>query len=168
MRRARTATHKGQTRYRIVDAVSISDRPASIENRAVPDHGEGDLLCGARNSQVATLVERKPRFTMLVKLARRDALTVAKAMGKHIRSLPVKLRKSATFDRGPEFAARKNVQPRGQRQSLFLRSTKPLAARNQRKHKPSSSTVLPRRDGSVAVLSRRSQSDRAQAKPTPT
>jgi IS30 family transposase len=107
MRRARTATNKGQTRYQIVDGVSISDRPPGIESRAVSGHWEGDLLCGSRNSQLATLVERKSRFTMLVKVRRRDALTVAKAMSRQIRSLPVKLRKSVTFDRGPEFAAHK-------------------------------------------------------------
>ncbi|MGC8484919.1 MAG: IS30 family transposase [Candidatus Baltobacteraceae bacterium] len=107
LRHARTATRKGQTRYRIIDAVSISDRPPAIEDRSVPGHWEGDLLCGARNSQIATLVERKSRFTLLVKVPRRDALTVAKAMSKQIRSLPAKLRKSVTLDRGPEFAAHK-------------------------------------------------------------
>ena len=107
LRHARTATRKGQTRYRIIDAVSISDRPPEIADRSVPGHWEGDLLCGARNSQIATLVERKSRFTLLVKVPRRDALTVAKAMSKQIRSLPAKLRKSVTLDRGPEFAAHK-------------------------------------------------------------
>ena len=107
MRHARTATRKGQTRYQIVDAVSISERPPEIEDRSVPGHWEGDLLCGAHNSQIATLVERQSRFTILVKVPRRDALTVAKAMSKQIRSLPTKLRKSVTFDRGPEFAAHK-------------------------------------------------------------
>jgi IS30 family transposase len=107
MRRARTATHKGQTRYRIVDAVSISDRPPAVEKRAVPGHWEGDLLCGARSSQMATLVERKSRFTLLIKVPRRDAATVAKAMSKQIRKLPLSLRKSVTLDRGPEFAAHK-------------------------------------------------------------
>jgi IS30 family transposase len=107
MRHARTATRKGQTRYRIVDAVSISDRPPAIEKRAVPGHWEGDLLCGARSSQVATLVERKSRFALLIKVPRRDAATVAKAMSKQIRKLPLSLRKSVTLDRGPEFAAHK-------------------------------------------------------------
>jgi IS30 family transposase len=109
MRRARTATHKGQTRYRIIDAVSISERPAAVKNRAVPGHWEGDLLCGARNSQVATLVERKSRFALLIKVPRRDAATVAKAMSKQIRKLPASLRKSVTLDRGPEFAAHKKL-----------------------------------------------------------
>jgi IS30 family transposase len=107
MRRARTATNKGQTRYQIVDGISISERPPGIENRAVSGHWEGDLLCGSHNSQIATLVERKSRFTMLIKLKRRDALTVAKAMSRQIRSLPAKVRRSVTFDRGPEFAAHK-------------------------------------------------------------
>lgn len=107
MRHARTATRKGQTRYRIVDAVSIGDRPPAVEKRAVPGHWEGDLLCGARSSQVATLVERKSRFVLLIKVPRRDAATVAKAMSKQIRKLPLSLRKSVTLDRGPEFAAHK-------------------------------------------------------------
>ena len=107
MRRARTATTKRQTRYRIIDAVPISERPPEIEDRSVPSHWEGDLLCGARNSQMATLVERKSRFTILVKIARRDALTVTKAMSREIRKLPTALRRSMTFDRGPEFAAHK-------------------------------------------------------------
>ena len=92
-------------RYRIIDAVPISERPPEIEDRSVPSHWEGDLLCGARNSQMATLVERKSRFTILIKIARRDALTVAKAMSREIRKLPTALRRSVTFDRGPESAA---------------------------------------------------------------
>ena len=119
LRHARTATRKGQTRYRIVDAVSISDRPPAIEDRTVPGHWEGDLLCGARNSQIATLVERKSRFTLLVKVPRRDALTVAKAMSKQIRSLPAKLRKSVTLDRGPEFAAHKTFSVRAKVKVYF-------------------------------------------------
>lgn len=107
MRHARMASRKGQTRYRIIDAVSISERPPTAEKRAVPGHWEGDLLCGSRSSQVATLVERKSRFTILIRMPRRDATTVARAMSKHIRKLPAVLRKSVTLDRGPEFAAHK-------------------------------------------------------------
>jgi IS30 family transposase len=109
MRHARTATRKGQTRYRIVDAVSIRERPPEIEDRSVPGHWEGDLLCGARNTHIGTLVERQSRFTVLLKLRAKDALTVAKAMSRQIRKLPASLRRSVTLDRGPEFAAHKKV-----------------------------------------------------------
>ena len=72
MRRGRTATTAGQTRGQIIDAVSIRDRPAEIEDRAIPGHWEGDLLSGARNSHIATLVERSSRFVMLVKVGGKD------------------------------------------------------------------------------------------------
>jgi IS30 family transposase len=109
MRHARTATRKGQTRYQIVDAVSIRQRPPEIEDRSVPGHWEGDLVCGARNSHIATLVERRSRFTLLIKIPGRDASTVAKAMSRQIRKLPALLRRSVTLDRGPEFAAHKKL-----------------------------------------------------------
>jgi IS30 family transposase len=107
MRHARTATRRGQTRYQIVDAVSISKRPPEIEDRSVPGHWEGDLLSGTRNTHIATLVERKSRFTVLVKIRSKDAKSVAKAMARQIRKLPTLVRRSVTFDRGPEFAAHK-------------------------------------------------------------
>jgi IS30 family transposase len=107
MRHARTATRKGQTRYQIVDAVSIRERPPEIEERSVPGHWEGDLLCGSRNTHIATLVERQSRFTLLIKLPGKDAQTVAKALSRQIRKLPAELRRSLTLDRGPEFAAHK-------------------------------------------------------------
>ena len=107
MRHARTATRKGQTRYQIVDAVSIRERPPEIEDRSVPGHWEGGLLCGAGNTHIATLVERQSRFTLLVKLPAKDASSVAKAMSRRISKLPAVLRRSVTLDRGPEFAAHK-------------------------------------------------------------
>lgn len=107
MRHARTATRKGQTRYQIVDAVSIRERPAEIEDRSVPGHWEGDLLCGARNTHIGTLVERQSRFTLLLKIRAKDAASVAKAMSRQIGKLPALLRRSVTLDRGPEFAAHK-------------------------------------------------------------
>jgi IS30 family transposase len=107
MRHARTASRKGQTRYQIVDAVSIRERPPEVEDRSVPGHWEGDLLCGAHNTHIATLVERQSRFTLLVKLPAKDASTVAKAMSRRIQNLPSILRRSLTLDRGPEFAAHK-------------------------------------------------------------
>lgn len=104
MRKARTSTTANQSRGRIVDAVSIHERPAEVEDRAVPGHWEGDLLSGSKNSHVATLVERKSRFTKLVKVAGKDAESVAQALSKHVRSLPKELRRTLTWDRGAEMA----------------------------------------------------------------
>jgi IS30 family transposase len=91
----------------IVDAVSIRERPAEADDRAVPGHWEGDLLCGSKNSYIATLVERQTRFAMLIKLHRRDTATVVSAVSKQIRKLPRELRRSLTWDRGKEMADHK-------------------------------------------------------------
>jgi IS30 family transposase len=109
MRRARTASASNQQRGQIIDAVSISERPAAVEDRAVPGHWEGDLLAGRSNSHIATLVERKSRFTMLVKVGGKDATTVATALAKQIRKLPAELRKWLTWDRGTELALHKEL-----------------------------------------------------------
>jgi IS30 family transposase len=108
MRRAKNATTKGQVRGHIIDAVSISERPADIEDRAVPGHWEGDLISGSKNSHIATLVERYSRFTMLVKVDGKDTNTVVAALKKQIAKLPSELRQSLTWDRGTEMAAHKD------------------------------------------------------------
>src|SRR5678815_1403285 len=107
MRRSRHHTQKTENHGQIVDAVSISERPASVEDRAVPGHWEGDLLFGDRRSQIATLVERQTRYVMLVKVAAKDTETVVNALIKHARKLPQELYKSLTWDRGHEMAAHK-------------------------------------------------------------
>ena len=89
----------------LADAVSIRERPASIEDRAVPGHWEGDLLSGTIDSHIATLVERTSRYVMLVRLPTKEAPVVAQALAQHIRTLPTALRRSLTWDRGREFAA---------------------------------------------------------------
>ena len=104
MRRSRHYTQKTGDHGRIVDAVSISERPATVEDRAVPGHWEGDLLCGSSNSQIATLVERHTRYVMLVKVAGKDTETVTNALIKNARKLPQELYKSLTWDRGKEMA----------------------------------------------------------------
>jgi IS30 family transposase len=92
---------------RILDMVSIRERPAEAEDRAVPGHWEGDLLTGANDTHIATLIERHSRFTMLVKLPRKDTTTVVAALAKHVRKLPEELRRSLTWDQGKEMHAHK-------------------------------------------------------------
>ena len=86
------------------NVISISERPAIAEDRAVPGHWEGDLLFGTPRSCIATLVERSTRFVMLVKLPSKDSKTVCAALRKHIKRLPHQLRQSLTWDRGSELA----------------------------------------------------------------
>ena len=107
MRRSRHHTQKTDNHGRITDAVSISERPATVADRAIPGHWEGDLLCGSGNSQIATLVERHTRYVMLVKVARKDTETVINALIKNARKLPHELYKSLTWDRGKEMADHK-------------------------------------------------------------
>jgi IS30 family transposase len=94
-------------RGHILDMVSIRERPAEADDRAVPGHWEGDLLTGANDTHIATLVERHSRFTMLVKLPRKDTTTVVAALAKHVRKLPEELRRSLTWDQGKEMHAHK-------------------------------------------------------------
>ena len=107
MRRSRHHTMKTDHHGRITDTVSISERPASVEDRAVPGHWEGDLLFGSKNSQIATLVERNTRYAMLVKVSGKDTETVINALIKHARKLPEELYQSLTWDRGKEMAEHK-------------------------------------------------------------
>ena len=107
MRCSRHHTQKTADHGRIKDTVSIRERPASVEDRAVPGHWEGDLLIGAKNSQIATLVERQTRYVMLVKVNSQDTETVIKALTQQARKLPRELYKSLTWERGKEMAAHK-------------------------------------------------------------
>jgi len=107
MRRSRHHTQKTADHGRITDTVSIRERPASAEDRAVPGHWEGDLLCGSHNSQIATLVERQTRYVMLAKIDGQDTETVINALIKHAHKLPRELYKSLTWDRGKEMADHK-------------------------------------------------------------
>ena len=104
MRRSRHHTQKTGDHGRITDTVSISERPASVEDRAVPGHWEGDLICGTRNSYIATLVERHTRYVMLARVGRSDTETVINALIKQAHKLPRELYKSLTWDRGKEMA----------------------------------------------------------------
>lgn len=107
MRRGKTSTTEGQPRGRIVDAVSIRDRPAEVEDRAIPGHWEGDLLSGSKNSHIATLVERRSRFVMLVKVRGKDTTSVVNQLVRQVKTLPRGLMSSLTWDRGTELAQHK-------------------------------------------------------------
>jgi len=104
MRRGRSHTQKTATHGRITGTVSIRERPAAVEDRAVPGHWEGDLIIGSNNSQIATLVERHTRYVMLVRVPSKDTKTVIDALIKHAHKLPRELYKSLTWDRGKEMA----------------------------------------------------------------
>ena len=157
MRRSRHHTQKTDVHGQLVGAVSISERPASAEDRAVPGHWEGDLLFGAHNSQIATLVERQTRYVMLAKVAGKDTETVVDALIKNARKLPQELYKSLTWDRGKEMAAHKRftLLPPTSRSTSVIHavlgnaaatrtrtacsgSTCPRASISQATHKPSS------------------------------
>lgn len=103
--RARTGSLRGLPQ--IVDGISISERPPTVEDRAVPGHWEGDLLAGDRWSNIATLVERHSRYVMLVRLTRRDTASVVKALIRRVQHLPAGLMQSLTWDRGLEMAHHK-------------------------------------------------------------
>ena len=102
IRRSQRVDPNGDRRGQIKDIVSIRERPAAVEDRAVPGHWEGDLLSGSRNSYIATLVERHTRYVMLAKIANRDTQTVVSALIKQAKKLPNELYKSLTWDRGKE------------------------------------------------------------------
>jgi IS30 family transposase len=108
LRRAIKADADGERRGKIVDAISIRQRPADVEDRAVPGHWEGDLLSGSKNSHIVTLVERHSRFTSLVKVSNKETTTVVAALTRQIRRLPASLRRSLTWDRGHEMARHKS------------------------------------------------------------
>ena len=104
IRRSKHATLKRDGLGQITNAVSIRERPASVEDRAVPGHWEGDLIEGSNNSYIATLVERHSRYVMLAKVVRKDTKTVISALIKQSKKLPTELYKSLTWDRGKEMA----------------------------------------------------------------
>jgi IS30 family transposase len=107
IRRSRHATMKGSGQGKFNDAISIRERPAEVEDRAVPGHWEGDLIAGSGNSFIATLVERSTRYVMLAKVSNKDSHSVIQALIKQSRKLPKELYRSLTWDRGSEMAGHK-------------------------------------------------------------
>jgi IS30 family transposase len=107
IRRSQHASKSGHSKGQIVEAISIRQRPAEIEDRAIPGHWEGDLISGTKNSHIVTLVERHSRFTTLIKVPSKETTVVVAALSRHIRKLPASLRRSLTWDRGHEMAQHK-------------------------------------------------------------
>lgn len=89
--------------------MSIRERPPEAEDRAIPGPWEGDLISGAKNTHLATLVERHSRYVMLVKLNGKDTSSVVSALSQQVQQLPVGLMASLTWDRGPEMASHKRL-----------------------------------------------------------
>ena len=108
MRYPKGGTTPSRLSGQLIGAVSIRERPAEVEDRAVPGRWEGDLLSGTNNSHLATLVERHSRFAMLIKVQGKDTASVVSALSKQVRKLPLQLRRSLTWDRGKEMADHKD------------------------------------------------------------
>jgi len=107
IRRSQHSSKSGHAKGQIIEAISIRERPAEIEDRAIPGHWEGDLISGTKNSHIVTLVERHSRYTTLIKIPSKETTVVVAALSRHIRKLPVSLRRSLTWDRGHEMAQHK-------------------------------------------------------------
>ncbi len=166
-RRSQAHTSRGHGRGQIVDAIAISERPAEVEDRAVPGHWEGDLLIGSGRSQIATLVERSTRFVMLVRLPEgRSTEHVVTALAAQIQTLPVQLRRTLT---GPRTRARRpqEVHRRHRRAGLLLRPQESVAARLEREHQRSVAPVLPQGHQHRRLHPGAARRDRRQAQRTP-
>jgi IS30 family transposase len=155
IRRSRHARKSGHRMGQIVDAISIRERPAEVEDRAVPGHWEGDLLRGAGNSHVITLVERGSRFCVLIKVAGKDTATVVAALSQHVQQLPAALRRSLTWDRGLEMAQHKSFTIATDMQVYFCDPQSPW----QRGSNENTNGLLRQYLPKTADLSRFSQSE---------
>ena len=142
MRRSKQASTAGQQRGQIIDAISIRERPAGVEDRAVPGHWEGDLLTGSANSHIATLVERQSRFVLLIRLAGKDTTSVVRALSRTVRSLPAGLMASLTLGPRHGIGGAQDLHRRDGCPCVLLRSAEPVAARLEREHEWTPAAVL--------------------------
>ena len=134
IRRSKHASLKRDGLGQITNAVSISERPASVEDRAVPGHWEGDLIAGSNNSYIATLVERHTRYVMLAKVKNKDTESVVSALIKQSKKLPDELYKSLTWDRGKELADHERFTLETDINVYSCESSQPMATRIKRKY----------------------------------
>ena len=164
MRRSRPVDPNGDKRGHIKDIVSIRQRPAAVEDRAVPGHWEGDLLSGPNNSYIATLVERHTRYVMLAKVAGKDTRTVVTALIKQAKKLPTELYKSLTWDRGKELTDHRRFTLATKIDVYFCDPQ----ARVEREHQWPAETVLPEGHRSISTLASPSEQSGSSAKRTTT
>jgi hypothetical protein len=139
----------GRRGERITGAVPISERPAEADDRAVPGHWEGDLVEGSRGTLIATLVERRSRFVILIKLSEKRTEAVVEALIKAVRRLPTALRKSLTWDRGSELADHTKFTIATDVKVYFCDPCSPWATRKQREHQRTTAPVLSEGNGSL-------------------
>ena len=142
MRRSRHSSEHGQSRGQIVDAISIRQRPAEVEDRAIPGHWEGDLLAGGKNSYIATLVERHSRFAMLIKVPSKETEAVVAALTSTCSQTPCFAKAFADLGSRTGDGQAQGVYGSHESASLLLRSTKSLATRHQRKHQSAPAAIL--------------------------
>jgi IS30 family transposase len=156
MRRSRHYTQKTATHGQIVDAVSISERPACVEDRAVPGHWEGDLVFGSGNSQIATLVERQTRYDQ----ARWQGLADSRQRPHQERSKAAARALQITDLGSRQRDGRAQALHDGHRHpGLLLRSAKPVATRKQREHKWAAQAVHAQGNESLRLLTDSTQCD---------
>lgn len=165
IRRARQKSLKGEGLGQITDTVSIRERPASVEDRAVPGHWESDLIFGTHNSQIATLVERHTRYVLLAKIKGKDTETVINALVRQAHKLPQELYKSLTWDRSGEMADHRRFTLATGIQVYFC-DPQTLAARIKREHQCVAQAVLPQGNGSVGPLAGQAQCSSSAAQRT--
>src|SRR5512132_1830383 len=157
IRRSRQVGLHKDRRGQITGLISIRERPAAIEDRAVPGHWEGDLLSGSKNSYIATLVERHTRYVMLAKVVNKDTQTIVSALIKQAKMLPNELYKSLTWDRGKEFADHRRFTLATNIDVYFCDPQSPWQRRFQREHQWPAETVFSERSRLVGVLASPSQ-----------
>lgn len=137
---------------KIADAISISERPPSVEDRAIPGHWEGGLIAGTNNSYIATLVERHTRYVILAKVADKTTKVVIDALIKQSKKLPAELYKSLTWDRGSERASHKRFTIATNIDVYFCHPSSPWQRGFEREYKPLVAPVLSKGHRSVTPL----------------
>ena len=154
MRRSRHHTQKTATHGRITDTVSIRERPAEAEDRAVPGHWEGDLLIGSNSSEIATLVERHTRYVMLARVSGKGTQTVVNALIRQAPGWHGNCAKSLTWDRGKEMADHKRFSLDTDVKVYFCDPQSPWQRGSNERHQRIAAPVLPQRHGSVPASTR--------------